>query len=337
MTILVKIMSGQEMADGNNTKDFRMVAIPEYESFKFVRNPVTGISHLIVGEGDNGPGIRYPITGNAYVTDGNKTISVYGYTRTSYNESVENIPGHIGHAKQLMGENKKFNQLVGQIMGSLNSLPLSEFREIDTSFEFPHVVAPETAFNALRAHLWQYNLYCEFYSTGEKVDGEIHVGSGYACYNEETPKLLRITTRGINSQVATKPKLSGNWDNIQIKDAVADLSFFDKVPVTTTRELYTATSHDPQFSEWIDRFIACGGDAAVAGSIMNGIMCCYGNPAYCDGALYTLVIQPIISENDERAIDSCKDLLPFDVSYQKESDPVSGLVKISGIHIHPRR
>jgi hypothetical protein len=75
----IKIMSGENLADSDVGKGFKMVLVDEGDHFEFGHNaqgePIVTVN---AGKGDNRNGVVYPVTGNAYVmSETGKTVASF--------------------------------------------------------------------------------------------------------------------------------------------------------------------------------------------------------------------------------------------------------------------
>lgn len=75
----IKIMSGENLADSDVAKGFKMILVDEGDHFEFGHNtqgePIVTVN---AGKGDNRLGVVYPVTGNAYVmSETGKTVASF--------------------------------------------------------------------------------------------------------------------------------------------------------------------------------------------------------------------------------------------------------------------
>lgn len=75
----IKIMSGENLADSDVAKGFKMILVDEGDHFEFGHNtqgePIVTVN---AGKGDNRHGNVYPVTGNAYVmSETGKTVASF--------------------------------------------------------------------------------------------------------------------------------------------------------------------------------------------------------------------------------------------------------------------
>ena len=83
MTLLIKIMSDQDCADENNTKDFTLLTVPDFTEIRFNRNLLTNEATLTLGRSTFADNRKIPVTGNVYVTsvETKKLVATYGASR----------------------------------------------------------------------------------------------------------------------------------------------------------------------------------------------------------------------------------------------------------------
>ena len=75
----IKIMSGENLADSDVSKGFKMILVDAGDTFEFGHNaqgePIVAVS---VNKGDDSSHIEYPVTGNAYVmSETGKTVASF--------------------------------------------------------------------------------------------------------------------------------------------------------------------------------------------------------------------------------------------------------------------
>lgn len=76
----IKIMSGEDKADSDVGKGFKMIVVDAGDTFEFGHDPHTGLPQVTVTGYRDGEHtcITYPVTGNAYVlSDSGKTIASF--------------------------------------------------------------------------------------------------------------------------------------------------------------------------------------------------------------------------------------------------------------------
>jgi hypothetical protein len=75
----IKIMSGENLADSDVGKGFKMILVDAGDTFEFGHNAQgEPIVTVIAGKGDDRQCIEYPITGNAYVmSETGKTVASF--------------------------------------------------------------------------------------------------------------------------------------------------------------------------------------------------------------------------------------------------------------------
>lgn len=75
----IKIMSGENLADSDVGKGFKMILVDAGDTFEFGHNtqgePIVTVS---INKGDNCSHIEYPVTGNTYVmSETGKTVASF--------------------------------------------------------------------------------------------------------------------------------------------------------------------------------------------------------------------------------------------------------------------